>query len=260
MAQVPTPREMLAVLTPSSPIVDVRAAVRDAIDAAADDDYAAAVASLRRLRTHPVEQELALAFATTNQDGRRRAVIRLLGELGGPASAPWLTRAARDPTFAAEAMVGVARLGGIEPLVALARTSQPGPRREAIGQLLALGAEPAVTAFLAMVLNDAMRDDALAALHGSSNPPVEKLIAALDDARVDRRFAAAKSLGTLCNRPDVSQALRRMVDTNRHRREALAALLSCPSQEATLFINTARTRSSIDAEVRAVQTELQHLF
>ena len=42
---------------------------------------------------------------------------------------------------------------------------------------------------------------------------------------------------------------------------ALAALLSCPSREAATFIDAARARtSSIDAEVRAVQTELRRMF
>ncbi|HEV2294977.1 MAG TPA: hypothetical protein VGR35_14075 [Tepidisphaeraceae bacterium] len=258
--QAPTPREMLAVLAPSRPVVDVRAAVKRAIDSVTQDEFTSALESLRGLRMNVVERELILAFATTEINARRRAAVRLLAELGGPSSAALLAKAARDPKLSAEAMPGVARLGDVESLVALTRAAHPGPRREAVAQLLGLGSERAVTEFLALVLDDATREDALAALHGASAPPVEQLMAALDSAHVDRRLAAAKSLGTLCHRPDVGAALRQMVTTNRHRREALAALLSCPSQDATTFINTARARSSIDAEVRAVQTELQRIF
>lgn len=260
VAQAPTPRERLAVMSAAAPVVDVRAAVRSAIDAAMEDDYPNALASLRPLRSAPVERELSLAFATMNDDARRRAAIRLLSDLGGPASAPLLARAARDPKFTDEAMPAVARVGGVEPLVIIARTAQPRPRQAAIAQLLAIGSEPAVEQFLSMVLDNATRGPALAALHAAPAPPVEQLIETLSDPQVDRRLAAAKSLGALCHRADVGEALRRMVSANRHRREALAALLSCPSREAATFLNTARARASIDAEARAVQTELQRMF
>ncbi len=259
VAQAPTPRERLAVLT-SLPVVDANATVRKAIDLAVDGDAAAARASLRSLPAGAVERELAMAFASSTEDARRQAAIRLLGELGGSSALPLLARVAKDPKFAADAMPGVARLGGADALVALARASQPVPRREAMSHLLTLDTQPAVSKFLAMVLNAATRDDALASLHDCTAPPVERLIAALDEPRVDNRFAAAKALGALCDRTEVGEALRRMVSTNRNRREALAALLSCPSREATTFINTARARASVDAEVRAVQTELQRMF
>lgn len=259
VAQAPTPRERLAVLT-SLPVVNANATVRKAIDLAVDGDAAAARASLRSLPAGAVERELAIAFASSTEDVRRQAAIRLLSELGGSSALPLLARVAKDPKFAADVMPGVARLGGADALVALVGASQSVPRREAMSHLLALDTQLAVSKFLAMVLNDATRDDALAALHDCTAPPVDKLIAALDDARVDNRFAAAKALGALCDRRDVGEALRRMVSTNHNRREALAALLSCPSREATTFINTARARASVDAEVRAVQTELQRMF
>jgi hypothetical protein len=51
-----------------------------------------------------------------------------------------------------------------------------------------------------------------------------------------------------------------MVSDNRHRREALAALLSCPDSDAARFLAAARARPAIDSELRAVQTELQRIF
>ncbi|MDQ3441605.1 MAG: hypothetical protein M3478_14780 [Planctomycetota bacterium] len=260
VAQPPTRREMLAVL-PALPVVDVRATVRMAVDSAAQHDDASALRLLRPLRATVVERELAIAFASTEQLPQRRAAIRLLSEVGTPASAALLARVAQDPKLAADAMPGVARLGGVEAILALVRASQPSSRREAIGRLLMLNDEGAVSAFLAMVLDDARREEALAALHASPAPPVERFIANLDHPQVDRRFAAAKALGSMCDRDDVGQTLRRMVEQNHHRRAALAALLSCPSREAATYIHAARTRaSSIDAEVRAVQTELQRMF
>jgi hypothetical protein len=149
----------------------------------------------------------------------------------------------------------------VDDVLALTRAPHPDSRLAAIGALLKFNDEPATSEFLAMVLDDARRDDALAALHASPAPPVERFIANLDHPQVDRRFAAAKALGSLCDRADVGQTLRRMVNQNDRRREALAALLSCPSREAATFIDAARARtSSIDAEVRAVQTELRRMF
>ena len=258
--RAPTPRETLAVLA-VSPAVDAKAIVREALDAAARDDVPAAVALLRSLRLSGAERELSVALATTHELPRRRAAVRLLSETGTPSSLPLLTRLAKDPKFSAVAMPGVARLGGTDALLALARAPHPDSRREAIGALLKLHDKPATSEFLAMVLDDTRRDDALAALHASAAPPVEQLIANLDHPQVDRRFAAAKALGSLCDRADVGKTLRRMVNQNDRRREALAALLSCPSREAATFIDAARARtSSIDAEVRAVQTELRRMF
>ena len=260
VARAPTPRETLAVLA-VSPVVDTKAAVRSALDAAAQDDVAAALASLRPLRGGTVERELGIVLATTTDLTRQRAAVRLLSETGTPSSLPLLTRLAKDPKFFALAMPGVARLGGMDNVLALTRASHPDARREAIGELLKFNDEPATSEFLAMVLDDARRDDALAALHASPAPPVERFIANLDHPQVDRRFAAAKALGSLCDRADIGQMLRRMVNQNDRRREALAALLSCPSREAATFIDAARARtSSIDAEVRAVQTELRRIF
>src|SRR5688572_6785844 len=260
VARTPTPREALAVLA-VSPAVDAKAIVRKALDVAAQDDVAAALASLRPLRTSAVERELAIALATTTELPRQRAAVRLLSETGTPSSLPLLTRLAKDPKFSAVAMPGVARLGGVDAVLALARAPHPDSRQEAIGALLKFNDEPATSEFLSMVLDDTRRDDALAALHASPAPPIERFIANLDHPQVDRRFAAAKALGSLCNRADVGQTLRRMVNQNDRRREALAALLSCPSREAATFIDAARARtSSIDAEVRAVQSELRRMF
>ena len=259
-ARQPTPRESLLVLS-ATPAIDTKAAVREALDAAEADGVAAAAARLRLLRRQPVERELAIALATSRELPRRRVAIGMLSELATPSSLPLLTRVAADPKFSAIAMPGVARLGGTDAVLALARAAHPDARREAIAQLLTLNEEQAVSAFLAMVLDDARREDALAALHAAPKPPIERFIANLDHPQVDRRFAAAKALGSMCDRTDVGQILRRMVNQNDRRREALAALLSCRSDEAAKFINAARARtSSIDAEVRAVQTELQRIF
>ena len=255
-----TPRETLVVLA-ATPAVDIKAAVRKALDSAEVDGDAEAIGALRALRARAVERELAVAFATTKEVPRRRSALRMLSELGTPSSLPLLSRAAADPKFTEVAMPGVARLGGSGTVLALTRAAQSDVRREAISALLKFDDDRAVSEFLAIVLDDARRGDALAALHGSHAPPVERFIANLEHPQVDRRFAAAKALGSMCDRTDVGLTLRRMVDQNDRRREALAALLSCPNPKAATFINAARARtSSIDAEVRAVQTELQRIF
>jgi hypothetical protein len=260
VARPPTPAERLVILAIAAPPLNEKTIVRSAIEAAMTDDADTVAAILKPLRPTQVERELATAFATSTDVEYRRAAVRLLAERGGPDGAPLLNRVARDPTFATEAMPGVARLGGVDPLIAFARTGHPIVRQAAMIQLLAVGTEPVVQQFLAMVLDDRTRADALTAVHAAPQPPVGQFLLALNDARVDQRYAAAKALGSLCDRPDVGVALRQMVNENRNRREALAALLSCPDADAAKFLAAAQSRRPIDSELRAVRTELSRIF
>jgi hypothetical protein len=158
-------------------------------------------------------------------------------------------------------MPGVSRLGGAAELAKLARTSESdASRHESVRALLVRADRAGTDAFLSLVLDTTTRDVALAALHDAPEPAVRSLLAALDHNRVDYRLAAAKSLGSVCDHGDLGARLRRMVRDNDNRREALAALVSCPGKPAAEFLREARLRPSIESEVRAVQSELADIF
>jgi hypothetical protein len=133
-------------------------------------------------------------------------------------------------------------------------------RAEAVGTLLVRGNAESIDAFLSLVLDPATRTSALAALHGAPDGAAEALLAALDHRRVDYRLAAAKSLGSMCEHGGVGARLQQMVRENDNRREALAALVSCPGKPAADFLRAARFRPAIASEVRAVQSELANMF
>lgn len=149
----------------------------------------------------------------------------------------------------------------VPAIVTLARTARSGDARaQACSALLARGDAESINAFLSLVLDPATRNSALAALHDAPDGAAEALLAALDHRRVDYRLAAAKSLGSLCEHGGVGARLQQMVRENDNRREALAALVSCPGKPAADFLRVARFRPSIESEVRAVQSELANIF
>lgn len=112
--------------------------------------------------------------------------------------------------------------------------------------------------FLYFVLRPNTRAEALAVLHEMPNPPTNELLAELNHRQVDYRLAAAKALGGLCDRK-IDRTLMTMVATNNHRREAIAALLSCSDPHAKQLITQAQAYASAD-EIRSVQRDLNQTF
>jgi hypothetical protein len=88
------------------------------------------------------------------------------------------------------------------------------------------------------------------------DPPVARLVEQLGDPVVDRRFEAARELAAV-EEPQVINVLADMVDRDINRREALAALLLSKEPSAAKVLAAARVASAIDAQVRALEHELQ---
>jgi hypothetical protein len=128
-------------------------------------------------------------------------------------------------------------------------------RRDAISLILQRND---LQSFLYFVLRPSTCDDALAVLHAMPNPPTQELLAELDHQQVDYRLAAAKALGGICNH-QIDQTLMKMVATNNHRREAIAALLSCSDPRAKQMLTMAEAYTSAD-EIRSVQRDLNKTF
>jgi hypothetical protein len=134
-------------------------------------------------------------------------------------------------------------------------TKEPTRRREAIALILERND---LQSFLYFVLRPSTRDDALAVVHAMPNPPINALLAELNHQQVDYRLAAAKALGGLCDHA-IDSTLMTMVRQNHHRREAIAALLSCSDPHAKQMLSQAQTYASAD-EIRSVQHDLNKTF
>jgi hypothetical protein len=134
-------------------------------------------------------------------------------------------------------------------------TKEPARRRDAISLILQRND---LQSFLYFVLRPSTRDDALAVLHAMPNPPTQELLVELNHQQVDYRLAAAKALGGICDHK-IDQTLMRMVRRNDHRREAIAALLSCSDPRAKQMLSIAQAYTSAD-EIRSVQHDLNKTF
>jgi hypothetical protein len=134
-------------------------------------------------------------------------------------------------------------------------TKEPARRRDAISLILQRND---LQSFLYFVLRPSTRDDALAVLHAMPNPPTQELLAELNHQQVDYRLAAAKALGGICDHK-IDQTLMTMVRRNDHRREAIAALLSCSDPRAKQMLSIAQAYTSAD-EIRSVQHDLAKTF
>jgi hypothetical protein len=116
-----------------------------------------------------------------------------------------------------------------------------------------------VNEFLARVVAAATRDQALRELREASDPPVNALLAQLNNPHVERRFAAARALGEVC-RPDVVEVLWRMVRRDVYRREALAALTQCHDPLAGRYLAMAGDDPALESQLRSVRDQMKRYF
>ena len=111
-----------------------------------------------------------------------------------------------------------------------------------------------VGAYLKYVRDPATRSDALAAAEDVSHPPLNQLLAALDDPHEDVRLAAARVLGRI-DGPVTTAALVRRVNDPAVRREVLAALMFSAGPEAASFLRAARGDSRLAAQVQSLELQ-----
>ena len=116
-----------------------------------------------------------------------------------------------------------------------------------------------VNEFLARVVDASTRDEALRELRQASDPPVNALLAQLNNPLVERRFAAARALGEVC-RPEVVELLWRMVARDVQRREALAALIQCHDPRAGRYLALANDDPGLEAQLRSVRDQMKRYF
>jgi hypothetical protein len=137
--------------------------------------------------------------------------------------------------------------------------SQPAIEAAVYSRLLARDDKQSIDLILSLILDSSTRNGALGALRTAQRPPVDRLLAQLNAPLVDRRLAAARALGSLCHGSTLD-LLKQMIARDDHRREALAALISCESPSAGEYLSALREQPLMRAQLSAVQTEMKSLF
>ena len=262
----PTPYERLMFT------VDVRQAeavetsrVARAVDAAIEQlaaDSSLAVDQLAEASafTLPQAEERLLRRLSGANPRQAAAIVRLLGEFGAGRSTPALLRAAHQESLRPAALAAIERVAGVAGLADVARQTRDWPvRQEVFEHLLTADSDAALRAFLAVLPNQSIREDALAAADATANPPTARLLALLKDEDKQVRLSAAMVLGRL-NGPQVTAALIAIVtDEPAAPTEAWLALLACRGPSAEQFLASASQHPRMLGQVNNARLTLARM-
>jgi hypothetical protein len=243
--------------------VPIRSRLVEAIELVASDRRTPqdAMSELQRNVAPPVIRRTLLEFIRSPQTvaPQRTAGVAMFVQLAEPRDVPLLLDWYADRSLKSVVATAVYRLVPTSNLIAMPRSDRDATVRAEL--IRATLSRPAgVDAYLDLVLDSSTRDAALDAVRSMPEPPTDALMAALDDARVDRRHAAAKALGVLCD-GQLLPSLRRMIETrDPRRREALAVLSECSDPAAIQYAEQLERRPSSAGELHAVRAELRRLF
>ena len=113
--------------------------------------------------------------------------------------------------------------------------------------------------YLDLVLNASTRRVAIESLQTAPGESRQMLLTALDGPSIQRRFAAAQALGSICG-GDTLPVLRSMIQRGDHTREALAVLSECDDSAATDFVKEIRREPGLATQFAAVRSQMQQLF
>jgi hypothetical protein len=248
---------LAGVMGPPSPAANVvdAAQIHALIDHLADDPRAPINDDVRAAVKRPgIERRL--WKAARGEDPRRRlGAVRLLAEAGSARSIPVLGELVDDPLAHAAAVRGLARLVDDRQLAGLAAAERDAElRRELLAGLAARGSLESTGAYLRFVQNPQLTADALKALVGRNDAPVDALFAYLENPQPAQRAAAARALVSISD-PKVIERLSQSLDgVGRH--EVLVALLSSPTEQAASLVDRARQNLYLAGAVRAAEQQL----
>jgi hypothetical protein len=123
--------------------------------------------------------------------------------------------------------------------------------------LLDRGDRESVSLFLSFVDRASTRDVAIGSLALAHSPPVDLLLEHLDGGQLKVRLAAGRVLGKLCD-PRVVEHLIGLAKRNPPMcEEAMVALLQCPGEQASDFLDFARRSPHYWSAVQAAELQLQ---
>jgi RNA polymerase sigma-70 factor (ECF subfamily) len=188
--------------------------------------------------TSPYVEPVLLRQLRLADDQRRLAILQLLSLCGTPQSTAALLQLSRREAFREEALQTLEMVVGKEGLATAARQSADAGVRNAIYRRLWEDAD-AVDTCLAMVQNDALRDEVLEALDEVTPPLLNALLARLDAEEPHTRLAAALVLGH-ANGPVVAESLIGIVSQNPAcNSETWIALMACRGPHIDQFLDFA---------------------
>ncbi len=168
---------------------------------------------------------------------RQRAILRLFAVYGTERALAQIVAISRDESIRGvsfntiEAMVGVQRWGEVVRM-----TPDEEVRHEMMQRLLTIETQPALVAYLKLVRDETLRDEALVAGAEMPKLPVDGFIALLNHRDESIRLAAAVVLGRL-NRCEMTTALiKRIQQQPSDSKEAWFALFACQCDAADSFL------------------------
>lgn len=222
---------------PSTP-PSATAALEKAVDRIANEPAADARAICSAIDISRDDGEtLLLEQLSTATAARQRAIMRLLSVYGTERSLPQLIEQSSNETdrhvsFATiEAIVGVERLGEV---VRMASDEQV--RYALLQRLLAAETPPALIAYLAVVRDDSLRDEAIAAGVELPQLPIQRFIELLGHEDEAVRLSSAIVLGRM-NRCEMTEALIARIQLQpSDSKEAWFALFACRCDAADTFL------------------------
>ncbi len=188
---------------------------------------------------------------------RRLAAIRLLGRLGGPRSVGFLVELSRQPETHAAAIDSLCRIAAPAELAQLIPLeSSQSLRRDMLAALVKRGDAASLGVYLQFVIAQETQSTALSALDRVPQPPVELFFEFLNRGGDAQRMAAALTLGYI-DGPEIARKLIVRVRNNPSQSEALVALLSSPSNEASEFLEAARKDRNLMVAINGAQAHLR---
>jgi PBS lyase HEAT-like repeat-containing protein len=211
------------------------------------------------LRTAPLENEMRLLMLLgTAAVPDQTAAIRLLGELGDPASVPALLRAAGEKSLHSVAIGALSRIADAPTIDQLVRDeTSTDLQRVLLAALLGRDEPVALGIYLNYVDSKTYGPTALAATEQVSNPPMERLFSTLHSTSEFERLAAARVLGRI-DGPATTERLIALLEEGQSRQEACVALLSSRGEEAANFVSNARTNPTLATLLQAASVLLSH--
>ena len=181
-------------------------------------------------------ERLLLRRLGRSTDDEKHAVVRLLAVCGTPRSTPQLLRLGQTEAFRDEALATIERIVGIERMAdVLVQTGDRSVRAAIFRRLLTADSDPALSLYLSLVGDDAVRDEALAVADAVAQGVLPALLARLDDEDEAVRLSAALVLGR-ANGPEVTDSLIALVTREAPSPvEAWIALVACRGEQAEEF-------------------------
>lgn len=203
-----------------------------------------------RVEAQPVAQSPRVASrAPTVLELRMLAAIERRGKKQ-PAQPLPLASKADPPQATATETIDLASLRA----VAMDHRRPPADRLDAVVSLLQAGDHHSLNMLLSIAEDPGNRALALRAVDRLDEPPTDRLLARMNDPRIETRMTAAAILGHI-NGPKTTEKLAEMVLKNQNRREALFALAASDGPEARAFLERAGRSNELASAVASTMAQ-----